>query len=143
MSPFSPSTSLIIASYKLPEGVTGSVTTPLSLLSSGPWAVAQPCQSCRASRASWECLPFRSHRAPALLCSEQNAPVSSSGSDFCAQHHHRLSTRAQTLAFLGLPGDPKPFEEKASSEVRSGVLVNCLPKMKTKALICSLLISVA
>lgn len=127
MNPFSPTTSLVMASCKLCGGLTGSELPSSVSLVLAPGAMAQPSQKCKPSRASWECLPFRFHRASALLCSRQNAPppISSSGSDF-------LSPGPS-----GLPGDPKPFEERASSEIRSGVLGNYLPQKKTKALVCS------
>lgn len=100
----SPTTSLIIASYKLREGVPGNVTTQLDLVALALGAKARPSQSCKPSRASWKCLPFRSCRAPAMLCSKQNGPVSSSGSDFV--------TRAPRPHCLGSQVTQSPLREE-------------------------------
>lgn len=88
MNPFSPTTSLVMASCKLCGGLTGSELPSSVSLVLAPGAMAQPSQKCKPSRASWECLPFRSHRASALLCSRQNAPPPpflAQGQIFCHQ----------------------------------------------------------
>lgn len=125
MNPFSPTTSLIMASCKLCGGLTGSELPSLISLVLAPGAMAQPSQSCKPSRASWECLPFRSHRASALLCSRQNAPP------FLAQGQIFV-TRAQRQHCLGSQVTQSPLRKELLQKLEVGCWETTFPKRKPK-----------